>query len=356
MPNVLYNMNMNNQFKKHAFEKFKLALEDGIGATLNKVIDQISLGNHFQADFYSSFKVGKREIPIVVEVKGHLTNLHQIKPIVDFSKSFDGVCMVVCEAITISLKNQLKELGLGYYEIGNELHLPLSLKMKNITTNKEDRLTSRLGYRTDSSLKILFYFVIFKPSLQFTQRELSERLGISLGAVNSALKNLERLGCIKVLANGKKLLGDFQVVSDRWRYQFLDVERRKLFIGRFSPINESFYSNWKDIDLDKTNSYWGGECAASLVTNYLTPGEFTIYTYENQIGELLKNLKIKKDPNGKIEILNAFWPSEINKNDLRTVPDFLIHADLLNSENSRNRETADYIRRKIINDENGDKW
>ncbi len=134
-------MNMDSQLEMYAFEKLKLALEDGIGGSLDKVMDHISLGNHYRADFYSSLKVGKREMPLVVEVKGHLTNLHQIKPIVEFSKSFDGLCMVVCEAIAVSLKNQLKELGLGYYEIGNELHLPLSLKMNDISINNKDRLT-----------------------------------------------------------------------------------------------------------------------------------------------------------------------------------------------------------------------
>lgn len=55
---------------------------------------------------------------------------------------------------------------------------------------------------------------------------------------------------------------------------------------------------------------------------------------------LLKSLRLKKDPAGKIEILSAFWPESMNDPVKQTVPDFLILSDLLGSGIDRNIEAA----------------
>src|SRR5690606_27056109 len=134
----------------------------------------------------------------------------------------------------------------------------------------------------------------------------------SLGTINSSLKSLEKIGLIQLEDRRKRKLGHFDEIVESWRNTYLDFEKNKLSLGRFSPINEDFYADWKKMSLQSIKGYWGGEAGASLVTNYLRPGLFTIYCYENSLGEVLKNLRLKKDPLGKIEIINAFWPEELN--------------------------------------------
>lgn len=340
---------MNDNLEQYAIEQFKRAISSELNGDLERMMEQIELGNHYKADYYATLHLGNQRLPLVLEVKGHLTNLNQVKSIINFAKTFDGLCLVICEAVSQPIKSHLKELGLGFYEIGIELHLPLSLKVKGPSKGfSEDKITRSLGFRTDSSTKILFYFACDPNALKLTQRDLAQKLGLSLSTTNAALKNLEKLDCIKILSNSRKLLGDFDLVVDRWRYQFLDIERKKLSIGRFSPINDSFYSDWKKISLDQSY-YWGAECAASLVTGYLTPGFFTIYTYETKLGEILRKLRLKKDQSGKIEILHAFWPEDLNSKIMNVVPNFLTYCDLLNSSNSRNKETAVLMKKNILN-------
>jgi hypothetical protein len=45
-------------------------------------------------------------------------------------------------------------------------------------------------------------------------------------------------------------------------------------------INPDNYHRWKDIDLARISgtAFWGGEPAANLLTGYLHPGTYTIYT------------------------------------------------------------------------------
>ena len=62
----------------------------------------------------------------------------------------------------------------------------------------------------------------------------------------------------------------------------------------------------------------------------------------------MKN-KIKKDPNGDIEILRVFWKFETDELDKNTVPPLLIYADLLATGDARNIETARMIYEKELN-------
>lgn len=345
-------MNTNNEknLVEAGIKQFLDAITDRLEARVEREIGAIPLGANYRPDGYVLLKLGKEEVPVVIEVKGHISNLHQVKALISFSKSFEGICVVIAELIENSIKEQLRLSGIGFFELGNEMFFPLNFKAKRPGLRREEpTITAQMGFRASSNNKILFYFIAFPESLNFTQRELSERLGISLGTVNAAIKKLEKVGSIYTTGNSHRRLGKFENIIDRWRISYLDFEKKKLFLGRFSPINENFYTNWKTVDLRPTSSYWGGEPAADLITKYLSPGLYSLYTYETRMGELLKSLRLKKDPKGKIEIFNAFWPEEINNKKLRIVPHFLIYSELVNSGIDRNKETANIIKTDIIN-------
>ena len=82
--------------------------------------------------------------------------------------------------------------------------------------------------------------------------------------------------------------------------------------------------------------------AAAKLTKYLKPEQVTIYTQKTP-GELLLTNKLKKDPNGDVEILEAFWQTEYDWPHPELVPPLLIYADLLATGDARNIETARMI-------------
>ena len=104
-------------------------------------------------------------------------------------------------------------------------------------------------------------------------------------------------------------------------------------------INQDYYNRWKDIVLDKINGtvYWGGEPAANLLTGYLHPGTFTIYTDQNW--QSFKEIELVPDETGKVEVLEMFW----KKQSYNGVPPVLVYADLMSSGRDRNTETAKLI-------------
>lgn len=85
---------------------------------------------------------------------------------------------------------------------------------------------------------------------------------------------------------------------------------------------------------------WGGEPAAALIDNYLTPGNFTLYT-ERAPATLMKSGEVVPAADGAIAIYKKFWKDDIAR---ETVPPVLIYADLIDSGNSRCIEAAKSIR------------
>ena len=110
----------------------------------------------------------------------------------------------------------------------------------------------------------------------------------------------------------------------------------KLLLGRFRG-DENW---WKDIQMDPTLAQWSGEVAAAKLTGYLKPGTVTLYADKNRLGELVIANRLKKDPQGNIEILERFWPLGNGLGADETVYPTLIYADLAAIGDQRTMETA----------------
>jgi hypothetical protein len=85
------------------------------------------------------------------------------------------------------------------------------------------------------------------------------------------------------------------------------------------------------------NTQWGGEPAAKLLTAYLKPAKLTLYTTESKT-TLLKTYKLAPQDHGVLGIYKKFW--KFNTGPLDTVPPILVYADLVNTGDPRNLETA----------------
>src|SRR5690606_11319598 len=102
---------------------------------------------------------------------------------------------------------------------------------------------------------------------------------------------------------------------------------------------DDFY-NWKGIPLRNSKTYWGGEPAGALFTNYLRPEELTLYTAEERT-DLIKNYRLVPDLNGNVKVYKKFWKyDEVNDN---TVHPLLAYADLITKGDRRCTETAQKI-------------
>ena len=64
--------------------------------------------------------------------------------------------------------------------------------------------------------------------------------------------------------------------------------------------------------------------------------------------DMVKRLRLRGDPNGPIEVVQAFWNMDFFFENFPTVPLHLIYADLLGSNDSRNLLVAKQIYKQVI--------
>jgi hypothetical protein len=171
------------------------------------------------------------------------------------------------------------------------------------------------------------------------QREIAEVAGVGLGNIPQVINGLKQTGYIIPLKKSTYLWENRRGLLDRWINEYATELRPKLLKGTYT-----IKGNWQDINLNKELTAWGGEPAADLLTHYLRPEKFTLYTKENP-KELMKNYRLVPKENGELEVLEMFW-DRTNAKD--TVPPILIYAELLLVGGKRNKETAELIFNEYI--------
>lgn len=187
----------------------------------------------------------------------------------------------------------------------------------------------------EAGIKLIFQFLVNPEKTQLPYRELARIANISLGSVGSIMQELIDLNFILKTKQSKKLKNTKELLN-RWITAYHDVLRPRLLKKEMRFVKPDRYNKWKDINLNliKGHVYWGGEPGANLLTGYLNPGTFTIYTDQNW--QILKDIDLVPDENGKVQVLNIFW----NPDAIVGVPPLLIYADLMSSGSDRNNETA----------------
>jgi hypothetical protein len=189
-----------------------------------------------------------------------------------------------------------------------------------------------------AGLQIVFALACRPELLQTTYREIAARAGVALGTVGPVLKDLETRGHVRFRKGFDRKLLDPQRMIEEWVTHYPVTLRPKLNPRRFQADAERLHLT----DLAPQNAYWGGEPAAEKLTQYLKPAQFTIYARE-PIARLVAAARMRADATGNVEILDAFWNFEADKDFSDVVPPMLAYADLLATHDGRNAEAARMI-------------
>ena len=256
--------------------------------------------------------------------------------------------IIIAEKIFPKIKERLRNLEIGYLDAtgnlyykdeGNYLYIEVQQKLAKVT--ETNRAFTKAG------LKVVYNLLIEPGLINATYREIAAKANVGLDTINKVIYGLKDLDyIIEINKNTRKLVNQKELFG-RWMTEYNQKLKPTLHLGNFRFLNKEDYRYWKKINLKANDTLWGGEPAADLLTNYLKPGEFTIYTNEKK-HELMKNYKLVPDNNGDIKVYKKFWEYDLNK---RYVPELLVYADLINTGNERNIETA-----KIIYEKFGINW
>jgi len=295
---------------------------------------------------YDAFLViaGER---FVVEIKAEITKGNKgiiLMDLKNISRENNLPILLVTKYIPGEIAKEYLEEGINYLDVAGNCNIRQNNLLLIIHGIKIERLAKVNQPRAfqEAGLKLIFLFLIDPEKTQLPYRDLAERANISLGSVGMIMQELIDLHFILKTKQTKKLKNAKELLN-RWITAYHDVLRPRLLKKQMRFINQECYNQWKDIDLGSINgnAFWGGEPGANLITGYLHPGMFTIYTDQNWHN--LKEIALVPDENGKVEILDMFWSKETYPG----VPPVLIYADLMSTGSDRNIETA----LKIYDDE-----
>jgi hypothetical protein len=250
--------------------------------------------------------------------------------------------MVIAELIFPKIKEELRQQNIAYIESNGNIYVNNQTNYIWIETQKSNKQGKEKVNRafTKTGLKLLFNILLCDELINLPYREIARLTGIAFANINYIINGLKEKGfIIQIDKKHIKLVNKTDLLRT-WVDRYDERLKPDLHIGNFRFLDQEDFINWEKIALKPNVTLWGGEPAGYKLTKHLNPEILTIYTREDKT-DLIKNYKLIPDAQGNVRIYRKFWP-EID-NESRTVPPLLVYADLINTYDKRNIETANLI-------------
>lgn len=306
----------------------------------------LAVNGNIQADAAIELTMGNQKTRFWAEVKNEIRETTLPYLLKQLHKDPDE-WLLICQYIPKPIKKSLKENGINYLEAAGNCFIRKEglffyINDRTVTEQrqpKEGKLWKQAG------LKFLFAILQQPRLLNNPYRIIADITKIALGNIGPFIEELKEEGYVKEgIENGKAflLLENKELLRDKWIGLFNAVLKPKLKLGRFRFIDNKMMQGWQNIPA--ADFYWGGEPAGAILTNFLQPEIFTVYTKEPKT-KIMQQLRLVPDAKGNVELMEIFW--DINQFNFqhKTVPPLLAYAELLTSPDSRNRETAERIKK-----------
>ncbi len=266
----------------------------------------------------------------------------------------DEPALLVTSSVKEPLARQCRELELPFLDgQGNAF-----LKEKDlliVVSGQRQATAKAAGQRSAASGKAstasgarLVFALLSQPALiTGTSKTLQAASGVALGSVPGVLGDLEQQGLLRRLGWGKGCaVPNWGLLLDRWAADYPRMLRPKLRSLRFRSPGQGLW--WKQVDPQVFGGQWGGEVAASQLGSVLVPERSVLYLQPGAmrlgLAQLVKTQGLRSDPEGDVEVVEAFWTNESPGLGGATVPIPLAIADLLASLDARNIEAARELR------------
>lgn len=285
-----------------------------------------------------------------VQVKSSLT-APVIKYLIDKAPADRRGLLLVAPYVTPGVAQLCIDQGINFLDTAGNAYINhperlIYIAGQPVKNSIRDSLNnSKKVWATGSGLRIIFYLLTVPEFIHKNYRDIAEGSGTALGSVGKTMGELEASGH---LVRGKRLV-DKEELARSWAMYYSSVLRPKLSAAKYSVAGSSKdeYMPWRNLKLQHGEAVWSGEEGAYRLDGYLKPASATLYTWQPR-HTLMGKLRLKPDPQGSIEILDAFWHQTFWTK--IEAPALLIYADLISSADSRNHEAAERIWPLVINE------
>lgn len=330
-------------FEEEILNEALTALDKEFGATAHEIYNN-AIYNTWDGCVEIDFgKYGR--IQAILEIKANVTKNYIGAVAFRFREMEEYTPLLVTNYVNPVLAEELKRAGVQFIDACGNIYIdqaPLYIYISGNRPKKEYGDVTPRAFRP-KGLRVV-YALLCNPGMENrTFREIAAAVEVALGTVNAVFKDLKTNGYIIEKGRFGREIIQRERLLKRWLAAYYDTLRPTLAIGRYTVDDWDW---WKNVQLPH-KFYWGGEVAAAKLTQYLKPQTITIYANGN-VGELLRNYRLRKDPKGEIEVLKTFWEDDVLENDITfihhdMVHPLLIYADLIATNDNRNFETAEKI-------------
>ena len=290
--------------------------------------------------------IAKTQFLAIVKTAISIGNKSSVAAILNsISKERNKPVLIVAAYIPSEIAREYVTNGVNYLDVVGNCrikHNDLIIQVEGKKREKTAKVNQARAFQ-EAGVKLIFHLLTNPENIQLTYRELAQLAEVSLGSVGNVIQELIELNFI-LTTNKGKTLKNTSLLLDRWVTAYHDVLRPRLFFKKMRFTGPDQYYNWAALPLQDADgiALWGGEPAASELTNYISPEKFTIYT-NTSWQSLMQDLHLLPDENGSVEVLHMFWKDEDKFREKYIVPPLLIYADLMAANSSRNIETAKIV-------------
>jgi len=285
--------------------------------------------------------IQEKELHYYAEIKTAVTKAYKLLLLMRQEK-LKYPLLLIAKYVNAQMAEQLRHDGIEFIDTAGNAFInqpPLYIYIKGNRPPEIAQQTSLKRAFKPAGLRMIYAFLCNPGFENNTYREIAATTDVALGTVDWIIKELKELGFLLDMGKRGQRLIQKENLLQRWVAAYPEQLRPKLILGRF----RGEYGWWQQKRLDPFKAQWGGEVAAAKLTQYLKPEMITIYTTAHQLNQLLIENRLKKDPNGDVEILEKFWKLTEMWQHEDLVHPILIYADLLATGNQRTIETAKMI-------------
>jgi hypothetical protein len=283
----------------------------------------------------------------VVEVKRQLrpANLGPALHQLDRQAELHGLPgLLVADYITPDMAETLRQQGRAFLDAAGNAYIRQAAALVWVTGRKPvaKSMAPLLGRAFQpTGLQVLFALLCHPGWVNLPYRELAARAGVAHGTVGWVMPDLQQQGFVTELKGkrGTRRLFETERLLALWVDAYARQLRPRTLMGRYYVAT---LEGWQDWPLAAHEAQWGGEPAAALLTQYLKPGELTLYA-DKLPGLLAGKYRFMKEPGvghqAVVDVRRRFWRFP-EGGDEACVPPVLVYADLLATGDARCMETA----------------
>ena len=291
----------------------------------------------------------------VVEVKRQLrpanlgAALHQLDRQADL---YGLPGLLVADHITPDMAETLRQQNRAFLDAAGNAYIQQAATLVWVTGRKPVAKTMALPLGRafqPTGLQVLFALLCHPEWVNLPYRELATRAGVAHGTVGWVMPDLQQQGFVTEVKGkrGTRRLYETERLLALWVDAYARQLRPRLLLGRYYVAK---IDGWQDWPLADHAAQWGGEPAGALLTQYLKPGELTLYA-EKLPGLLAAKYRCMKEPavghQAVVDMRRRFWDFPQGNaivggvgGKQTCVPPVLVYADLLATGDARCIETA----------------